>query len=362
MTEPKPDIRQLSLEALEQWFVSQGEKPYRAKQVYEWLWNKNAGSFDEMTNLGKALRQKLKEAFRISKAGLQQIQQSADGTLKNAVGLPDGLVVESVVIPSGKRLTVCISSQVGCSLDCRFCATARLKRMRNLSAGEIVDQVVQAREQSKEYFDNRLTNIVFMGMGEPLLNYDNVLRAIRIMTDPKGLGISPKRIVLSTAGIPKMIKRLADDDPGVGLAVSLHAAQDEVRNQIMPVNSRTGGLKALAEALQYWYDKTGRKITFEYMPLAGINDNDEALKALVRYASQIPSKVNLIRYNPTDSFDPFRQADEKWFEKYRDTLQQKGIVATIRQSAGADIDAACGQLAGKWEKDTPSIPYKKLRL
>ena len=357
----KPDIRSLSREELTQWFEQNGEKPYRAKQVYEWLWNKNADSFDRMTNLPKDLRKKLAESFSISKAGLQQIRRSADGTLKNAVGLPDGLVVESVVIPSGKRLTVCVSSQVGCSLDCTFCATARLKRMRNLSAGEIVDQVWQAREQAAEYFDGRLTNIVFMGMGEPLLNYDNVMQAIRIMTDPKGLGLSPKRITISTAGIPKMIKRLADEDPGTGLAVSLHSAEDEVRSRLMPVNARTGGLEALAEALQYWYRKTGRKITFEYLILKGINDNDGAIRALIRYASRIPSKVNLIRYNPADSFDPYQNADEEWFEKYRNELTRRGITATIRHSAGGDIEAACGQLAGKWETDLPYIHYKKLK-
>ena len=356
----KRNIRLLSLDELREWLAGEGEPAFRAKQIHEWIWNKQARRFDEMTNLPKKLRQKLAEHFELPAAELQQTQQSRDGSLKNAVRLPDGLIVESVVIPSGKRTTVCISSQVGCSLDCSFCATARPKRVRNLTYDEIVDQVVQAREQAGRYYDNRLTNIVFMGMGEPLLNYDNVMKAIRIMTDPKGLGISPKRITLSTAGIPKMIKRLADEDPGIGLAVSLHAAEDEVRNRLMPVNARTGGLSALADALKYWYDKTGRKVTFEYLVLKGVNDNDRALKALVRFASQIPSKVNLIRYNPADSFDPYQNADDEWFEKYKRTLNRKGIVATIRHSAGADIDAACGQLAGKWEKDVPQIPYKKL--
>jgi len=360
MKQAKQNIRLLSKDQLKEWLAQQGEPAFRANQIMEWIWQKHADSFDAMTNLPKSLRQKLDQAFYIPQAQVAQSQQSRDGTVKNAVRLPDGLIVESVVIPSGKRTTVCISSQVGCSLDCSFCATARLKRVRNLTYDEIVDQVVQAREQAGQYFDNRLTNIVFMGMGEPLLNYDNVMKAIRIMTDPKGLGISPKRITLSTAGIPKMIKRLADEDPGTGLAVSLHAAEDEVRNRLMPVNARTGGLRALADALKYWYDKTGRKVTFEYLVLKGINDNDRALKALVRFASQIPSKVNLIRYNPADSFDPYQDAGDEWFEKYKRTLNQKGIVATIRHSAGSDIDAACGQLAGKWEKDVPQIPYKKL--
>ena len=356
----KTNIRLLSETELTDWLLARDEPRFRAKQIWQWLWQKDVDSFDRMTNLSKSLRSLLDEHFYISKAGLAQTQKSTDGTLKNAVGLADGLTVESVVIPSGKRITLCVSSQVGCSLDCRFCATARLKRMRNLTYDEIVDQVMQARHQAGEHFDARLTNIVFMGMGEPLLNYDNVLKAIRIITSPEALGMSPSRITLSTAGIPKMIRRLADDNPRIGLAVSLHSAIDEVRSRLMPVNARTGGLDALMDSLQYWYRKTRSKITFEYLILRGINDNGEAIDALIRYARRVPSKVNLIRYNPADSFDPYEGADDSWFETYRKRLQEAGITATVRHSAGADIDAACGQLAGKWEAGVPKIPYKRL--
>ncbi len=358
----KINIKQWSETDLKNYFEKIGEKPFRASQVWQWLWQKQAGSFDEMTNLPKNLRERLKQNFIIPKARLSQTQYSQDGTIKNAVMLPDGKVVESVVIPEKKRATACISSQVGCSLDCTFCATARLKRMRNLSAEEIVDQVVQAREQSLETYGHPLTNIVFMGMGEPLLNYDNVLKAIRMITSPEGLGMSPKRITVSTAGIPKNIKRLADDYPGVKLAVSLHSSIDEIRSKLMPVNQKTGGLQALMDALQYWYKKTKSKITFEYLVFKGVNDDEKSIRALVKFAKKVPSKVNLIQYNPTDSFDRYEQAPEEVLEKYKNALKSAGIVATVRRSRGQDIDAACGQLAGKFETNLPKIPYKKIRV
>ncbi len=357
----RQNIRLLSRDEIREWLVDQGEKPYRAKQIHEWLWKKHAASFEEMTNLSKDLRAKLNRHFYIDNARLDQTQKSRDGSLKNAVKLPDGLHVESVVIPSGKRVTVCVSSQVGCSLDCTFCATAKLKRMRNLTYAEIVDQVKQAMDLSGEHYNRNLTNIVFMGMGEPLLNYENVLKAIEIITAPDGLGLSPKRITLSTAGIPKMIKRLAEDQPKIKLAVSLHSAVDEVRSQLMPVNKKTGGLNALMEALQVWYKKTRNKITFEYLVLKNVNDNDQAIEALIRFARRVPSKVNLIRYNPADSFTQYEDAGDAWFERYQNRMKKAGIVATIRHSAGQDIDAACGQLAGKYETDLPKIPYKKIR-
>ena len=358
----KENIKAWSEQDLKNYFVAIGEKPFRASQVWQWLWQKQADDFDAMTNLPKALREHLKEKFEIPKARLSQTQQSADGTLKNAVMLPDGKVVESVLIPERRHATACISSQVGCSLDCTFCATARLKRMRNLSAEEIVDQVVEARKQSLEYYGHPLTNIVFMGMGEPLLNYDNVLKAIRMITSPEGLGMSPKRITVSTAGIPKNIKRLADEYPGVKLAVSLHSAIDEIRNRLMPVNEKTGGLEALLDALQYWYRKTKSKVTFEYLVFKDVNDDDRSIEALVKFAKKVPSKVNLIQYNPTDSFDFYQQADEERVEAYRKALKEAGIVATVRRSRGQDIDAACGQLAGKFETGLPKIPYKKYRM
>jgi 23S rRNA (adenine2503-C2)-methyltransferase len=234
--------------------------------------------------------------------------------------------------------------------------------MRNLTAEEIVDQVSEAQRQSIEYYGQALTNIVFMGMGEPLLNYDNVLKAIRIITSPEGLGFSPKRITVSTAGIPKMIRKLADDNPRIKLAVSLHAAIDETRSKLMPVNTKTGGLQELLKALQYWYKKTKSKITFEYLIFKNINDDDKHIDALIRFARQVPSKINLIEYNPTDSFDHFEKADKHIIENYRNKLKKAGIIATVRRSRGQDIDAACGQLAGKYEGDIRKIEVKKLKF
>ncbi len=343
----KPNIRSLSLDELKQMFTDKGEKAFRAKQVYEWLWKKNARNFDEMTNLSKNLRHFLNENFSIPHINIKHFQRSSDGTIKNAVNLKDDLLVESVLIPTETRSTACVSSQVGCSLDCKFCATARLKRMRNLTPDEIVDQVVEADLQSKEYYAHPLSNIVFMGMGEPLLNYDNVMSAIEKITSEKALGMSPKRITVSTSGIPKMIQKMADENPKVKLAVSLHSAIDEIRNEIMPVNKRQGGLKELLSALQYWYNKTKSRITFEYLVFKNINDDDKSIKALVDFCKSVPSKVNLIEYNPIDDSDTFQQASDEILDKYQQALKKAGIVSTIRRSRGKDIDAACGQLAGK---------------
>ena len=345
----KPNIRSFSLEELTDFFVKNGEKAFRAKQVYEWLWKKNARNFDEMTNLSKDLRTFLNTQFSIPHIQIRKFQRSIDGTIKNAVGLKDNLVVESVLIPSKQRTTACVSSQVGCSLDCKFCATARLKNMRNLKPDEIVDQVIEANLQSKKYYGHPLTNIVFMGMGEPLLNYDNVMKAVEKITSDKALGMAARRITISTSGIPKRIRQMADDNPRIGLAVSLHSAIDEIRTELMPVNKRQGGLNELLKSLQYWYQKTKSKITFEYLVFKGINDDDQSIEALVKFVKKVPSKVNLIEYNPIDDTDRFQQADKKILEKYKKALNQAGIIATLRQSRGQDIDAACGQLANKFE-------------
>ena len=345
----KPNIRSLDLDALTAFFVKNGEKAFRAKQVYEWLWKKNVRNFDEMTNLSKELRQFLDTHFSIPHIQIRYFQRSTDGTIKNAVGLKDNLVVESVLIPTSKRTTACVSSQVGCSLDCKFCATARLKNMRNLTPDEIVDQVVEADLQSKEYYGHPLSNIVFMGMGEPLLNYENVMSAIEKITSDKALGMSARRITISTSGIPKNIRRMADDNAKVGLAVSLHSAIDEIRSRIMPVNHRQGGLKELLSALQYWYTKTKSRITFEYLVFKGINDDEKSIQALVNYCKKVPSKVNLIAYNSIDDADEFQQADEAKLDRYKQALNDAGIIATVRDSRGQDIDAACGQLANKFK-------------
>lgn len=341
----KRDIRKLSLDEIKEFFVQHGDKPFRALQVYEWLWMKAAKDFNQMTNLSLATRELLKEHFTINHIKVDNMQRSSDGTIKNAVKLHDGLIVESVLIPHEKRITACVSSQVGCSLACRFCATARLKRMRNLSPDEIYDQVVAIKEQAELFFERPLTNIVFMGMGEPLLNYANVVEAIDKITSQKGLNMAAKRITLSTVGIAKMIKKIADDEVKFNLAVSLHSAIDKTRSSIMPIND-TNSLEELGDALRHWYKKTKRKVTYEYVVWKGINDTEEDAKALLKFCKVIPSKVNLIEYNPIDDGE-FQQADENALNMYMDLLEKNGITTRIRKSRGKDIDAACGQLANK---------------
>ncbi len=341
----KKDIRSYSKEALRDYFVSQGQQSFRGNQVYEWLWKKNAHTFEEMTNLSKETRLFLEEHFSINHIAVDNIQRSTDGTVKNAVKLHDGLVVESVMIPTENRTTACVSSQVGCAMGCTFCATARLKKQRNLLPDEIYDQVAAISKESELLYGHKLTNIVFMGMGEPLLNYENVMKAIDKITSEEGLGMSPRRITLSTVGIPKMIKRMADDQVKFNLALSLHSAIDEVRSKMMPVNI-SNNLDELMDALQYWHQKTGNRITFEYVVWKGINDKQKDIDALVHYCKQVPAKVNLIEYNPIDD-GAFEQASPIIIEQYVSELEKNGIIVNIRRSRGKDIDAACGQLANK---------------
>jgi 23S rRNA (adenine2503-C2)-methyltransferase len=325
--------------------VKNGDRAFRGNQVYEWLWSKSLHSFEDMTNLSKETREMLNANFVINHIEVDSMQKSNDGTIKNGIKLHDGLVVESVLIPTDKRTTACVSSQVGCSLNCKFCATARLKRMRNLNPDEIYDQVVAIDQQSRLYHQRKLTNIVFMGMGEPLMNYNNVLKAIDKITSDEGLGMSAKRITLSTSGIPKMIKKMADDEVKFNLAVSLHSAIDEVRTAIMPFNE-TFPLDELRESLEYWYAKTRRKVTYEYVVWKGINDTKEAIQALVKFCKYIPCKVNLIEYNSID--DPqFQQANDDALNNYISNLEMNDITVNVRRSRGKDIDAACGQLANK---------------
>ncbi len=343
----KKDIRSLTKEQLRDFFEQNGDKAFRGNQVYAWLWTKAARNFDEMTNLSKNTRKMLEDNFVINHVAVDKMQKSIDGTIKNAIKLHDNLLVESVLIPTKKRTTACISSQVGCSLDCNFCATAKLKRMRNLNADEIYDQVVEIDKQSRLYHNHKLTNIVFMGMGEPLLNYKNVMEAIDKITNDEGLGMASKRITLSTVGIPKMIKKMADENVKFNLAVSLHSAIDEIRSKLMPINDKNN-LDDLMESLQYWYKKTKRKITFEYLVLKGYNDRSEDIKALVDYCKKIPSKVNIITYNAIEG-EPFQPAGKSVVDAYVRQLESNGIVAKVRKSRGDDIDAACGQLANKLE-------------
>lgn len=350
MATEKKDIRAYSLIELQDFFVAKGDKAFRGKQVFQWLWNKGIHQFDGMTNLSKETRAFLEEHFTINHIAVDQQQRSSDGTIKNAVKLFDGRMVESVLIPVKDRTTACVSSQVGCSLDCKFCATAKLARMRNLNPDEIFDQVVAIDQQSKAYFNRPLSNIVFMGMGEPLMNYKNVLSAIDKITAPSGLGMSPRRITLSTSGLPKLIKKMADDEVQFNLAVSLHTAIQATREQIMPFAEKFP-LEDLLASLKYWFEKTGKRVTYEYVIWKGINDNIEHIRALVNFCRQVPSKVNLIEYNAIGD-DDFKQADSAIIDQYIEYLTAAYITATIRRSRGKDIDAACGQLANKNQENT----------
>ncbi len=343
----KADIRKCSLEELKNILVESGEPAFRAKQIYEWLWKKNAASFDHMTNLSKELRIYLNEHFEIRAISLDKFQKSNDGTIKSRFRLFDAHMIEAVLIPvpSDNRFTVCVSSQVGCSLTCKFCATGQMKRMRNLEPGEIYDQVVKVNNQSLETFGHPLTNIVYMGMGEPLLAYKNVMESVDLITGAHGLNMSPRRITVSTAGIAKMIVKLADDGVKFNLALSLHAADDVKRNEIMPINE-TNTLEVLMDALEYFYNKTRNRISYEYISFKNFNDSIEDAKNLAKLCKRFPVKVNIIEYNPIDGVE-FVKSDEDAVDQFASFLRKQDIMVTIRRSRGKDIDAACGQLANK---------------
>lgn len=346
LVENKIDIRALSLEKLIEEFEKIGEAKFRAKQVYEWLWKKSCSYFHEMTNLSLPLRTKLEEQFEIRKIKIKVFQKSTDGTIKCAFELYDGAIVEGVLIPTEKRMTACVSSQVGCSLDCKFCATGYLKRQRNLEAGEIYDQVVLLNKLAIENYSIPLSNIVYMGMGEPLLNYNNMMMSVDRISSENGLGMSPSRITVSTAGIAKMIKKLGEEKVKFNLALSLHAATNEKRSAIMPINE-SNPLEELSEALQYFYRETGNQITLEYAVMNDTNDGEKEAKDLVKFASKIPKvKVNLIEYNPIDMANYKSPGIDK-IEQFANKLKQNGVLTVIRRSRGKDIDAACGQLANK---------------
>ena len=342
-----PDIRELSLDQLTSELILAGEKKFRAKQVYEWLWQKGARSFDEMTNLSLKLREQLKATYSLPVIQLDKQQRSSDGTIKSRFRLHDGHLIESVLIPvvADDRFTVCVSSQVGCSLTCTFCATGRMKRLRNLTAGEIYDQVYLVNEQCLETYGKPLTNIVYMGMGEPLLAYKSVVGSIDRITSHTGLHMAPRRLTVSTAGVAKMIRRLADDDTKVNLAVSLHAADDAKRNEIMPINE-TNNLEVLVDALDYFYAKTKKRIGYEYITFQDFNDTLEDAERLYQICRRVPSMVNIIEYNPIDNA-PFRKSTEHRIDDFATYLRDRGVMVTVRRSRGKDIDAACGQLANK---------------
>ena len=341
----KPNLRHLNLDQMKAYFVEIGEKPFRAKQVYEWIWKKSARNFEQMTNLSIETRAKLEDKFSINPVQVQNHQKSNDRTIKNAFQLHDGFVVEGVLIPTDTRMTACVSSQVGCSLTCKFCATGKLDRVRNLHFDEIYDQVAIIREQAMDNYNIQLSNIVYMGMGEPLLNYANVLKSIERITASDGLNMSHNRITVSTAGVAKMIKKLGDDEVKFNLALSLHAANDTKRSQIMPIND-SNSLEVLEEALKYFYDKTGTRITLEYIVFKDFNDSLQDAKELAAFARKVPTKINLIEYNSIgDSM--FNNTSEEKLNKFFQYLAKEGLIVNLRRSRGKDIDAACGQLANK---------------
>lgn len=342
----KQNIRNLSREDLAEYFRGLGEKPFRTGQVWDWLWVHHATGFNDMTNLSQALREKLAQDFSFPSITTDHLQVSADGTIKSRFKLHDGNLVEGVLIPSNHRQTACISSQAGCSLSCRFCATGFLERKRNLDFDEIYDEVCLLNDQSMEKAGKKLTNIVFMGMGEPLLNYQNVLRSIERITAPDGLAMSPRRITVSTAGISKMIRKLGDDMVRFNLALSLHAANDEKRSRIMPINEKNN-LRSLTEALNYFYLKTKNDITFEYILFRDFNDSTADADELIRLCRRVPIRVvNLIEYNPVDNV-PFAKPSAEKVNAFLEYLSRHKVNARLRRSRGKDIDAACGQLANK---------------
>lgn len=341
-----PDIRDLSYPKLQALFEEMGEKAFRAKQLFQWLHKERAQSFDEITNLSKSLRAKMAEDFSIGRVKVAEEQVSEDRTIKSAFQLADGPVVEGVLIPTSKRMTACISSQVGCSLSCAFCATGRLKRMRNIKGYEIYDQVALIADQAQKHYRAPLTNIVYMGMGEPLMNYKGMMESVELISSPDGLGMSPKRITVSTAGIARMIKRLGDDEVRFNLALSLHAADEEKRSKIMPINE-TNSLDALAVALAHFREKAKGELTYEYIIFKDFNDSLEDARKLAAYVSRVPGKINIIEYNPIDDADEFERSSIEQVDAFAAYLESKRIQVNIRRSRGKDIDAACGQLANK---------------
>jgi 23S rRNA (adenine2503-C2)-methyltransferase len=345
---PLPDLRLLTLAELTAQLAAWGEPAYRAKQVWAWLWQQTVNEIDEMSNLSKALRQRLKESYTYHRISEANRQTSKDGTIKYGFRLHDGPLIESVLIPTASRVTVCVSSQAGCSLSCKFCATGYMPLTRNLHPYEIFDQVELLRREAELHYGRPLTNIVYMGMGEPLLNYKHVQASIERVTAEDGLGMSPRRITVSTAGISKMIKKLADDGFRCEFAVSLHAANDVKRSEIMPIND-SNTLDALAESLVYFTHKTGTRVTFEYITFDGFNDSIDDARELAEFAHRMPSKVNIIEYNPIGEAD-YKFTSYGRLDAFKNELERLGHIVNVRRSRGRDVDGACGQLAIKQEK------------
>jgi 23S rRNA (adenine2503-C2)-methyltransferase len=345
MDNDKINIRNLTNQEIENFLITQGDKPFRKDQIIKWLWQKGVSDFNEMNNLSESLREKLSASFYIDKIKIAEKFTSKDKTIKVLFITLDNLYFEGVLIPDRDRVTACISTQVGCPLKCSFCATGKIKYVRNLNIGEIFDQVYELNKLSENKFKRKLSNIVIMGMGEPLLNYDNTIRTINLLTSKDGLGISPQRITLSTAGIPKGIIDLANEKTNINLSVSLHSAIDSKRNILMPVNKKHN-LESLSAAIKYYYQKTEKRITYEYLLLGDINDSLEDAVALTEFTKISACKINLIEYNPTEN-DIYKPSKKEKVKQFEDYIKAKNLVVTIRKSKGQDIHAACGQLANK---------------
>jgi 23S rRNA (adenine2503-C2)-methyltransferase len=347
----KTDLKSLSKEELSTYLEGLGLASYRSDQVFQWLYQKGVSSFEEMTNLSKELRAKLNEMAELKKLSVFDKQESADGTIKFLFQLddPNAYKVEAVMIPdfypdgAANRLTVCVSSQVGCMFGCSFCATGKMGFFRNLTHGEIVDQVQIINELTEEKFGKKINNVVYMGMGEPLHNYKAVIESAKILSDPLGIDLSPRRITVSTVGLTKQIKQLSDEDTGVNLAISLHAADDEKRNKIMPINESLN-LEKLEEAVKYYFSKTQKPLTYEYLLFDEFNDSRQDALNLVKIARWVPSKINIIMYNNVAGVK-LKRVGETRLNQFMKILTDKDVTATVRRSRGDDIDAGCGQLA-----------------
>jgi len=338
------DIRYISNDELVLFLEKCGEKAFRAKQIREWLWKKDIQSFDEMLNLSLSLRESLKNNFEFKTTLIEKEEKSIDRTVKFVFKLFDGNKIEGVLIPSDKRVTACISSQVGCPLGCRFCATGSMGFTRHLHFSEIIDQYSLMNKKALEYYSHDISNIVYMGMGEPPINYDNVKKSIDILTSSEGKGLSPARITLSTVGIVQGIRRLADEGFKCGLAISLHSADEEKRKKIMPVTT-SNTLLELQDALRYYVEKTKSRITIEYLLLDKINDSQNDAMKLAQFCRAFPVKINIIEYNTTDS--EFVGSNPEKKEIFVNYLESKNLIVNIRHSRGQDISAACGQLLRK---------------
>ncbi len=345
MSLKKIDIRSLKKNELIKFLNDFNYEPYRAQQILSRVNSQQIDSFEKITNIPKDLIQLLDENFFLSNTLIHQFQKSSDLTIKFSIKLHDSLIIEAVLIPTEKRITACVSSQVGCSLDCNFCATSRLKRIRNLESYEIYDQIMLLNNESLKSFSKPISNIVFMGMGEPLLNFSNLMRSIDIISSKDGLSISPKRITVSSAGIPKIIKKMADMKVNFNLAISLHSAIQKKREMLMPFSNKIN-LDELLKSLIYWYDKVRKITTFEYIIWENINDSLEDIEELVKFCKKVPSKVNIIEYNHIGDKN-YRSASKEKILNYQKYLDKNKIINTIRYSKGNDINAACGQLARK---------------